>query len=326
MARKPRASTHRSSARFFARVLPGAAPAPHPGFVAPCEPKLRRIPPSGDRWLSEIKHDGYRVQAQLQGGHPRFFTRLGHDWTNRFEALVSALRDMPAHNVILDGEVVVQDKAGRADFDALQADLGSGRSDRMLYFAFDLLYLDGFDLRKAPLAARKRVLAALLEEAKSDCFHFIQHIEAEPSLVYEQACAMGLEGIVCKLRDAPYRSGHHSSWLKIKCVERGVFQIVGFVPAPGAIAALHLARREGKALAYVGRAGTGFSQKSARELRQVLEALATDRPPVKGAPLRPKSIWVRPELAAAIEYTAITRDGLLRHASFKGLQTQRART
>jgi bifunctional non-homologous end joining protein LigD len=131
---------------------------------------------------------------------------------------------------------------------------------------------------------------------------------------------------VCKLRDAPYRSGDHSSWLKIKCVERGIFQIVGFIPAPGTIAALHLARREGKALAYAGRAGTGFTQKSARELRQVLDALATERPPVNGFPLRPKSTWVRPELSAAVEYTASTREGLLRHASFKGLQTRRARS
>jgi bifunctional non-homologous end joining protein LigD len=124
------------------------------------------------------------------------------------------------------------------------------------------------------------------------------------------------------LRDAPYRSGDRASWLKIKCVKRGVFPIVGFIPAPGSIAALHLARREGKALAYAGRAGTGFTQKSARELRHVLDALATDRPPVQGAPSKPKSTWVRPELSAAIEYTAITRDGLLRHASFKGLLQQ----
>ncbi len=190
----------------------------------------------------------------------------------------------------------------------------------MVYFAFDLLYLDGFDLRKAPLVERKRILAALFEEAKSDCFHLAQHLEVAPALVFEQACAMGPEGIVCKLRDAPYRSGARASWLKIKCFKHGVFPIVGFIPAPDAIAALHLARHDRRELFYAGRAGTGFSQKSARELRQVLEALVTDRPPVQGAPVRPKSIWVRPELSAAIEYTAITREGLLRHASFKRLQ------
>ncbi len=304
-------------------MLPGAAPAPHPGFVAPCEPRLRRSPPTGERWLSEIKHDGYRVQAQLEGGRARLFTRRG---TPRFAALASALTDLPANNLVLDGEVIVQGETGVADFDALQADLASGRSERMVYFAFDLLYLDGFDLRNAPLIERKRILAALLDEAKSDCFHLAQHLEVAPALVFEQACAMGLEGIVCKLRDAPYRSGDRASWLKIKCVKHGVFPIIGFIPAPSAIAALHLARREGKALAYAGRAGTGFTQKSARELRQVLDALATDRPPVKGAPLRPKSIWVRPELSAAIDYTATTREGLLRHASFKGLQIRRARS
>jgi bifunctional non-homologous end joining protein LigD len=292
---------------------------PHPGFIAPCEPKLRRTPPTGDRWLSEIKHDGYRVQAQLEGGRPRLFTRRGYDWTPRFAALAGALRELPANNLILDGEVIVQGETGVADFDALQADLAAGRSERMVYFAFDLLYLDGFDLRNAPLIERKRILAAMLDEAKSDCFHIAQHLDVAPALVFEQARAMGLEGIVCKLRDAPYRSGARASWLKIKCVQRGVFPIIGFIPAHGSIAALHLARREGKPLAYAGRAGTGFTQKCARELRQVLDALAIERPPVQGAPVRPKSTWVQPELSAVVEYTAITREGLLRHASFKGL-------
>ncbi len=240
MPRKPRASTHRSSARFLARVLSGAAPAPFPGFIAPCEPKLRRIPPTGGRWLSEIKHDGYRVQAQPEGGRARLFTRRGYDWTPRFAALASALTDLPANSLVLDGEVIVQGETGAADFDALQADLASGRSERMVYFAFDLLYLDGFGLRNAPLIERKRILAALLEEAKSDCFHLAQHLDVAPALVFEQACAMGLEGIVCKPRDAPYRSGARGSWLKIKCFKHGVVPLVGFVPAPGSIAALHL--------------------------------------------------------------------------------------
>ena len=156
------------------------------------------------------------MQAQLEAGRPRLFTRRGYDWTNRFAALARAMTELPANNLILDGEVIVQGETGAADFDALQADLASGRSERMVYFAFDLLYLDGFDLRKAPLIERKRVLAALLEEAKSDCFHLAQHLEAEPALVFEQACAMGLEGIVCKLRDAPYRSRARANWLKIK--------------------------------------------------------------------------------------------------------------
>jgi bifunctional non-homologous end joining protein LigD len=265
------------------------------------------------------------VQAHLEAGRPKLFTRRGYDWTPRFAALASALTDLPANNIVLNGEVIVQGETGVADFGALQADLASGRSDRMVYFAFDLLYLDGFDLRKAPLIERKRILAALLEEARSDCFHLAQHLEVAPALVFEQACAMGLEGIVCKLRDAPYRSGDRASWHKIKCVKRGVFPIVGFIPAPGSIAALHLARLEGKALAYAGRAGTGFTQRSARELRQVLHAFAIERPPVSGVPLRPKSTWVRPELAAVVEYTAITREGLLRHASFKGLQQSRGK-
>jgi bifunctional non-homologous end joining protein LigD len=287
-----------------------------------CEPKLRRTPPTGTAGCRRSSTTATACRPSSRAV-ARDCSRRGYDWTSRFAALASALTDLPANNIVLDGEVIVQGETGVADFDALQADLASGRSERMVYFAFDLLYLDGFDLRKAPLIERKRILAALLEDAKSDCFHLAQHLEVAPALVFEQASAMGLEGIVCKLRDAPYRSGARASWLKIKCFKHGVFPIIGFIPAPGAIAALHLARRDGKALAYAGRAGTGFTQKSARELRQVLDALATNRPPVKGSPLKPKSIWVRPELSAAIEYTAMTRDGLLRHASFKGLQQSR---
>jgi bifunctional non-homologous end joining protein LigD len=160
--------------------------------------------------------------------------------------------------LVLDGEVIVQGETGVADFLALQADLASGRSERMVYFAFDLLYLDGFDLRKAALIERKCVLATLLEEAHSECILLSPHLEAEPELVYEQACAMGLEGIICKFRDAPYRSGSGATWLKILCVTREVFPIVGFVAAGDGIAALHLGRRRGKDLAYVGKAGTGF--------------------------------------------------------------------
>jgi bifunctional non-homologous end joining protein LigD len=144
---------------------------------------------------------------------------------------------------------VVQGETGIADFDALQDDLVAGRSERMVYFAFDLLYLGGFDLRKAPLIERKRVLATMLDEARSQCIQLSQHLETEPELVYEQACAMGLEGIVCKLRDAPYRSRSGTTWLKILCVEREVFPIVGFVAAGDGIAALHLGRRRGKELA-----------------------------------------------------------------------------
>jgi bifunctional non-homologous end joining protein LigD len=122
------------------------------------------------------------VQARLEGGRIRLFTRRGHDWTPRFAALASALTDQPANNPILDGEVIVQGETGVADFDALQADLAWGRSERMVYFAFDLFYLDGFDLRMAPLIQRKRVLAALLEDAKSVCFHLAQHLEVAPAL------------------------------------------------------------------------------------------------------------------------------------------------
>src|SRR5258708_3124794 len=159
------APAQRSSARFLARVLPGARPAGMPGFIEPCLPTLKDAPPSGRQWVHEIKFDGYRVQAQLAEGRVRLFTRGGYDWTPRFARIAAALKKLPVNKVVLDGEVVVQSASGASDIGALVEDLEKGRQDRFVYFAFDLLHLDGFDITTAPLFERKRVLAALLAES-----------------------------------------------------------------------------------------------------------------------------------------------------------------
>jgi bifunctional non-homologous end joining protein LigD len=212
-----RTSTHRSPARFIARTLSGARPAPFPGFVEPCLPTLKKQVPTGERWVHEIKHDGYRVQGHLVGGVPKLITRHGHDWTHRMSAIAEALSEIPANNLVVDGEVIVPDKEGRGDFSALEAALGESRQSRtMLLYLFDVLHLDGFDLRAAPLLDRKRVLAGLLDGAGPPIL-YSDHMEVEGSVMFEHACKLHLEGVVSKLRDAPYRSGRGETWVKAKC-------------------------------------------------------------------------------------------------------------
>ena len=214
-------------------MVAGAKPAPFPGFVEPCHPTLREDAPSGERWVHEIKFDGYRTQAHLRSGRPAMYTRRGHDWTRRFQPIADALAKLPAADLILDGEAVVADSRGIPDFGLLHADLAASRTDRLLYYAFDLLYLDGFDLRGAPLAERKGMLSEFLAEA-SERILFAEHLEGEGAEIQERACAMGLEGIVSKQQDAPYRSGRVESWIKVKCGKRDAFPIVAFVEKLGA--------------------------------------------------------------------------------------------
>ena len=214
-------------------VVPGPKPAPFPGFIEPCHPTLREEPPSGERWLHEIKFDGYRTQAHLRSGRPAMYTRTGHDWTRRFQPIADALTALPPNDLILDGEAVVADSRGVPDFGLLHADLAAGRKDRLLYYAFGLLYFDGLDLRAAALVERKLVLSQLLSGA-SERILYAEHLEGNGQENQERACAMGLEGIVSKQQDAPYRSGRVESWIKVKCGNRDAFPIVAFVEKLGA--------------------------------------------------------------------------------------------
>lgn len=315
-----------------ARWKPGprkAAPAPGtamPPFVPPMLATLVKSTPADDRWLHEIKFDGYRVQAHLAGGRVRLFTRSGRDWTDRFgEPLLQALAALPADRAVLDGEVVVE-VAGRAsDFSALQADLAEGRGDRMLYYVFDMLHLDGRDLTGLPLVERKRLLGTLLAKA-ADPIRLSEHLDDRGEIVLRHACRMGLEGIVSKLRDSPYRPGRGAAWVKSKCSARQEFVIGGFVPStvsPRAIGSLVMGVFAGDKLRPVGRVGTGFSMAVAEALMTRLSALETDAspfdPPLKGPDGRGVR-HVRPELVAEVDFRAWTADGNLRHAAFRGLR------
>jgi bifunctional non-homologous end joining protein LigD len=293
--------------------------APFPGFIEPCHPTLHDALPSGSRWVHEIKLDGYRAQAHLLNGKTAIYTRRGYDWTVRFQLIADAISELPIKNAVIDGEIIVPGESGAPDFAAMQVELAAGRSERFFYYAFDLLYLDDFDLRSAPLIDRKRVLRELVPHVDRSVA-YSEHFEAEAQVLLEQGCRLGLEGIVSKRRDSPYRSGRGETWHKVKCVNRETFPIVGFVPDPGAIAALYLGRHEDGHLLYAGKAGTGFTMQTARDLRRRLDPLVTRQSPLTERVRKPKAVWVEPALLADVEYRAMTSDGHLRHASFKGLR------
>lgn len=217
---KPRRSTHRSPARFLGRMAEGASAAIFPGFVDPCVPIEREAPPSGEDWLHEIKHDGYRAQAHFHDGSAAVFTRRGNDWAARMPTIAASIRALPVNNAILDGELVAVDAKGQVVFYELPSAITTKPTRvkaRLIYYAFDLLYLDGFDLRGAPLTDRKRVLQTLLESTSGvQLIKYVDHICGDGDLVFEHACKLGLEGIVSKRADSTYRSGRCSNWVKVK--------------------------------------------------------------------------------------------------------------
>jgi len=289
-----------------------------PGFIKPQLATLKTTPPTGD-YLHEIKFDGYRAQAHVLRGKCKIFTRNGHDWTNRFAPIVQAL-DLDI-SAIVDGEIVVVED-NRTNFSLLQADLASGRKDRMALYLFDILFLEGRDLRKEPLIERKAILEGICRKLHSPIF-YSQHFDVDGAELFESARRMNLEGIVSKKRDAPYRSDRTESWVKVKTVHKASLPIVGFIPDVGGVSALYLGRKEGKELVYAGKVGSGFSQKTSMSVRKQLEAIVTPQQMLTKKIRKPKARWVEPKFFAEVEYRDITADGLLRQSAFKGIKSTR---
>jgi bifunctional non-homologous end joining protein LigD len=306
--------------------LKGAKKSPLPGFVHPMLATGVLSPPIGKRWVHEIKFDGYRLQARIDGGRVKLLTRNGLDWTKTFgRGITAALRDLPVESALIDGELVVESSSGTSDFSALQADLSKGRSDRFIFYLFDLLYFDGYDLRGSTLLARKELLKAIIGRSLEKIRYSV-HFEENGALVFRHACRLGLEGVVSKRADATYRPGRSKAWAKTKCSERQEFVIAGYVPSTTsrrAIGSLVLGVYEGDMLRHVGRVGTGFTTSMAEELFNRLDpikvASSTFSTRLNSEEAR-RVRYVRPEFVAEVEFRAWTADGCLRHASFRGLR------
>lgn len=293
------------------------------------EPKLAKleetIPESND-WVYEIKYDGYRIVAFAENGSVRLVTRNHSDYTEKFQSVADAIKKLSQRRaMVLDGEMTVVDENGKSDFGALQEYVKSKGEKRLLYMVFDLLALDGKDLRKLPLSERKERLESLLKEA-SPYLRYSKHFSGNGKEFFEAASKRGLEGIVAKRMDSSYDGNRDDSWIKIKCYKRQEFVIGGYTVSErkkGGIAALLLGYYEGKKLIYAGRAGTGIGERAAEELKQKFYGAETGKCPFANEPDGTKSETVRfvkPKFVAEIQYAERTKENLLRQASFKGLR------
>ena len=253
----------------FQRKKPDAlgVKAPLPGFIAPALASATDRVPSGERWIHEIKFDGYRVQVHLANEAVKVFTRRGHDWTNRFQKVANDAWHLKASGAIIDGEIVVPADDGTTDYAVLIKEL-RGNSNKIVLVAFDLLYLNGRDLRKVPLLQRKAALKKII--AGSDV-QFSDSFEIDGREMFTHACKVGLEGVVSKVRDSIYASGRGNNWVKKTCAQRETLTIAGFALDESKWDGIYLARRKGDHLIYAGKVDHGFDKTSAAELRRRLE-------------------------------------------------------
>jgi len=323
-----RAAASRSGVAAEVSRLVGARKKLLPVFLAPSLAKLSARPPTGPKWLHEIKHDGYRLQARIDGRSIKLLTRTGLDWTDRFKAIATALARLGLGSALIDGEVVVEDASGLSSFNALQADLSAGRQDRLRYYVFDLLYCEGFDLTPSPLIERKRLLATLVAALPPGSpIRLSEHlVDEEGPTILEHTCRLGLEGIVSKRVNLPYKAGRGDHWLKSRCTLRQEFVIVGYVPstaAPGTVGALALGYYDAGRLRYAGRVGTGYSGAESKSLRERLEALSAPRPAfLNSLPAgAEKGVrWAKPELVCEVEFRGFSADTIIRQSTYKGLR------
>ncbi|ALD93632.1 ATP-dependent DNA ligase [Cupriavidus gilardii CR3] len=314
--------------------LPSAARrAALPLTLAPQLATLVQGPPvDAQNWIYELKFDGYRVLARIEGSDVKLFTRNGHDWTSKLKTLARELGTLNLPSAWLDGEIVIVDKDGSTDFQALQNAFDSERTDAIQFFVFDIPFYAGHDLRQVALVERRDLLRRLFEEHNvSAHLRFSESFEAGPEEILSAACRLRLEGLIGKRVDAPYVSARSPNWIKLKCSERQEFVIGGFTEPKGTrngLGALLLGiHDESGRLIYAGKVGTGFDTKTLDTIRAKLDALRTDASPFDKMPAIAKGvkgIWVRPKAVAEVSFGSWTRDGLIRHAVFHGLRSDKS--
>ena len=304
-------------------------PAGHfPDRLAPELATLVDKAPAGD-WRYEIKFDGYRLLTRIQAGEVRLFTRNGHDWTDKLPRQVKAIEALKLDDSWLDGEIVVLDEAGLPDFQALQNAFDLGRSLDMIYYLFDLPFCQGEDLRQQPLEDRRARLKTILASHKHKLLRYSDAFSARQQDILQSACAMKLEGVIGKRAGSPYRSTRSTDWIKLKCQLRQEFVVVGYTAPQGSrsgFGALLLAVHERKQLRYAGRVGTGFDQATLDQIHGCLKHMHVEASPL-GKPLSSSQArgvqWVEPQLAAEVEFAQWTREGIVRHASFVALRSDK---
>lgn len=331
-AQKPAKSTSTATTRKPARAkAPAKLPASlNPATLRPQLCTLAETAPAGNEWLHEMKFDGYRLLAHRAGSEVKLITRTGLDWTGRFSPVADAIGAIGTanHSFILDGEVCIVDPDGRTSFQKLQNAIKARDFKHMVFFAFDLLALNGVDVRALPLLERKTMLATLLGRTKARAVvRYSDHVIGDGAKVQVDACRHGLEGIVSKLSTAAYQSRRSRTWLKVKCSRRQEFVIVGFTPPEGSrrhfgslLLAAHNAHGE---LVYTGKVGTGFDEAGLRDLAARMKPLHRDSSPLHGAPPKDglrRVTWINATLVAEVAFTEWTDDGRLRHPSFQGLR------
>jgi bifunctional non-homologous end joining protein LigD len=294
--------------------------AKQPDFIDPQLATLADAPPTGPKWVHEVKFDGYRTQIHVEKGKVRISTRRGHDWSNRFKAIAKAASALP--DCIIDGEAVVLDAEGRSDFSALQSALASGKGGPISLYAFDLLFLKGLDLRSRPLLERKGALRKLLAKLPADSgLRYSEHFTVPGEQMRKSACAMGLEGVVSKRINAPYRSTRNEDWIKSKCGERETFIIGGWRQAGGGMQSIALGEFRNGKLYYVGKARTGFQDMQRELLPQLTKVERATIPFNVGRPQRKEGQhWCEPVLHAEVSFTAWTASRHIRQAKFLGLR------
>ncbi len=297
-------------------------------WIAPQLATLVEISPEGEEWLHELKYDGYRILCRIKDRSAVLFTRNGNVWTDKLPRIAAAAARLPVKTAWLDGEVVALLPDGRVSFQTLQNAFDTHSDSNLVYFVFDLLYLDGYDIRAVPLIDRKRLLSALLENrSASSVIQYSDHIDGQGHVAFAEACRSGMEGLIAKRADAAYVPGRNRNWLKVKCGHRQEFVIGGFTEPAGSRTAfgallLGVYDKQGR-LRFAGRTGTGFSQRSLKELYARLKKLEQKISPFVNVPGDSDRLglhWVRPKLVAEVAFAEWTNEGLLRQASFQGLR------